>query len=74
MRNACYASVTIFVTFSLPCCFTVVTLSIAFYDSRVFETLVRKSLSEIRDFPDYALQMMDNYFYKMLMFLIVCAV
>lgn len=44
------------------------------YDSRVFETLVRKSLSEIRDFPDYALQMMDNYFYKMLMFLIVCAV
>lgn len=44
------------------------------YDSRVFETLVRKSLSEIRDFPDYALQMMDNYFYKMLMSLSVCAV
>lgn len=32
------------------------------YDSRVSETLGRKSLSETGDFPDYALQMMDNIF------------
>lgn len=30
MRNACCASVTIFMTFSLPRCFTVVALSISF--------------------------------------------
>ena len=40
----------------------------------VTETLVRKSVSEISDFPNYGMQMIANYFYRVMMSLLVCVV
>lgn len=69
----CYAAASTFTTFSLRHYFTVVKLNISF-DKWVTETLVRKSVSEISDFPSYGMQMVANYFYRVMMSLSVCAV
>lgn len=36
------------------------------YDKWVTETLVRKSVPEIIDFPSYGMQMIANYFYRVM--------
>jgi len=69
----CYAAASIFMTFSLLHLLYCSQAKYFLY-KWVTERLGRSSVSEISGFPSYDMQMIANYFYRVMMSLLVCVV